>query len=534
MTKTNGKMGNVLERVRNVVAVQSCRDLADHELLQRYVAEQDESAFAVLAKRHGSIVLGLCMRVLRHQQDAEDAFQAAFLVFARKAGTIRKSESIASWLYSVAFRAANKLRAAKARRSGRQAPLVDVPRGDFSAELCCRETLRVLEEELNRLADRYRAPLLLCCVEGRTRDEAAQQLGWSLGVLRGRLDRGREMLRARLARRGVSLSVALLALGVSGTAQAAPALLSSTILAATGAARTLAAASAVSAQATALAQGVIQAMFISKVKIVAVGLLTSTFLAAGAGFVTYQAQAQDGGPGARLEAKRDTKPPSTQEMTAEQMKREIERLRLELEQTRLLLQLANKEILELRAAKAVAAHRAKAERDLVRKLADQALSERDVAERARRALEAFAEKEAAERAAALKALAGEKALKPHLGVASPDGKIMAVAQGKLISLIDVATGKEIRSFNGHSDDVSSMAFAPSGKYLASGSKDKSVALWDILSGKLIAKFSHQEPVIAVAFSPDGRHVVVRGKRMTSEIDANTGKLIRVTKEPEEK
>jgi len=112
-------MGNVLKVVRNVVAVQSCRDLADHELLQRYVAAQDESAFAALVKRHGSMVMGLCWRILRYQQDAEDAFQAAFLVFARKAGTIRKIESIASWLHSVAFRAANKLRASQARRKAR-------------------------------------------------------------------------------------------------------------------------------------------------------------------------------------------------------------------------------------------------------------------------------------------------------------------------------------------------------------------------------------------------------------------------------
>src|SRR5216683_3172071 len=110
MSKSNTKMGCTLERVRHVVSVQNCSQLADHELLQRYVAAQDESAFAALVQRHGSMVMGLCWRILRHQQDAEDAFQAAFLVFARKAGTIRKSESIASWLHSVAFRAANKLR----------------------------------------------------------------------------------------------------------------------------------------------------------------------------------------------------------------------------------------------------------------------------------------------------------------------------------------------------------------------------------------------------------------------------------------
>jgi RNA polymerase sigma factor (sigma-70 family) len=523
MSKSNGKIGRILERVRNVVAVQSCRPLADHELLQRYVAAQDESAFAALVKRHGSMVMGLCWRILRHQQDAEDAFQAAFLVFARKAGTIRKSESIASWLHSVAFRAANKLRASQARRRARcqtqfgNETLLDVPQADFSRDLSFRETQRVLEEELNRLADKYRAPLLLCCVEGRTRDEAAQQLGWSLGVLRGRLDRGRELLRARLVRRGLSLSVALLALGVAGTSHAAlaPALLSSTVQAATGAARSLSAAGAVSAQATALAQGVIQAMFLAKVKIIAVGLLTFTFLGAGAGFVTYQAQAQDGQPVTRVQTKQDAKQPPVEAMGAAQLKREIERLRLELEQTRLLLKLANQEILELRAARSEAA----------------SLKRKNTAVIEEQALELRVRK------AAIEALTGRKPMKDldvQLGVLSPDRKVIAGAQGKNVTLFDAETGKELRQFAGHSEEVSGLAFAPDGKILASGSKDKTVFLWDIATGKTIAKFSHQEPVVSVIFSPDGKQVVVRGKSMTSEIDAATGKLNRVTKNQKDK
>jgi RNA polymerase sigma factor (sigma-70 family) len=523
MSKSNGKIGRILERVRNAVAVQNCCQLADHELLQRYVAAQDECAFAALVKRHGSLVMGLCWRILRHQQDAEDAFQAAFLVFARKAGTIRKSESIASWLHSVAFRAANKLRASQARRRARcqtqfgLETLLDVPQADFSRDLSCRETQRVLEEELNRLPDKYRAPLLLCCVEGRTRDEAAQQLGWSLGVLRGRLDRGRELLRARLVRRGLSLSVALLALGVAGTSHAAvtPALLSSTVQAATGAVRSLAGAGAVSAQATALAQGVIQAMFLAKVKIIAVGLLTFTFLGAGAGFVTYQAQAQDGQPVARVQPKRDAKQPPLEAMDAAQLKREIERLRLELEQTRLLLKLANQEILELRAARADAAALEKANRGAA-----------ELARQAARALELDVRK------ADIAILTGR--LDVHLGVFSPDRKVIAGAQGKTVTIFDAETLKELRRFAGHSEEVSGLAFAPDGKTLASGSKDKTVVLWDIQTGKQIATFSHQEPVVSVIFSPDGKHVVVQGKSMTSEIDAATGKLNRVTKNEKDK
>jgi RNA polymerase sigma factor (sigma-70 family) len=532
MSKRNGKTGCILERVRNAVAVQSCCQLADQELLQRYVAAQDESAFAALVKRHGSMVMGLCWRILRHQQDAEDAFQATFLVFARKAGTIRKRDSIASWLHSVAFRAANKLRASQARRRARcQTPfgnetLLDVPQADFSRDLSFRETQRVLEEELNRLPDKYRAPLLLCCVEGRTRDEAAHQLGWRLGVLRGRLDRGRELLRARLVRRGLSLSVALLALGVAGTSQAAlaPALLSSTVQAAIGAARSLSAAGAATAQATALAHGVIQAMFLAKVKIIAVGLLTFTFLGAGAGFLTYQAQAQDGQPVARVQTKQGAKQPPVEAMDAAQLKREIERLRLELEQTRLLLKLANQEILELRAARADAAALEKANRhaaELARKRAE--ALELDAEQRARKAV-----------ADALTRRELIKNLDVHMGVLSPDRKVIAGAQGKYVTLFDAQSGKELRRFAGYSEEVTGLAFAPDGTILASGSKDKTVVLWDIRTGKQIAMFSHQEPVVNVTFSPDGKHVVVHGKSMTSEIDAATGKLIRVTKDQKNK
>src|SRR5262249_54467232 len=207
-----------------------------------------------------------------------------------------------------------------------------------------------------RLADKYRAPLLICCVQGRTRDEAAQQLGWSLGVLRGRLDRGQALLRARLARRGVALSAALLPLGVAATSEAAvlPALLASTVRAALGAAQSPAAAAA-TAQAAALAQGVIQAMFLAKLKAFGVGLLVVALLGTGAGVATYRAQAQGSRPNSAARQGREAAPPPRGEMDPAQMKREIERLRLELEQTRLLLKLANQEILDLRADRGRAA-----------------------------------------------------------------------------------------------------------------------------------------------------------------------------------
>jgi RNA polymerase sigma factor (sigma-70 family) len=506
MLNTNAPLGRFLDRLRHSAAAEDPCRVADDELLRRYVATQDESAFAGLVRRHGPMVLGVCWRILRHREDAEDAFQATFLVLARKAGAVRKSESLPGWLHRIAFRAAMRLRAARSRRLDRQALLADAPQARCREDLTVRETQQVLEEELNRLADKYRAPLLLCCVQGRTRDEAAQQLGWSLGVLRGRLDRGRELLRARLARRGVALSAALLPLGVAATSEAAvlPALLSSTVRAALGAAQSPAAA-AVSAQAAALAQGVIQAMFLAKLKVFGVGLLVVALLGTGAGIATYRAQAQGSRPSSAARQGREAAQPPRGEMNPAQMKREIERLRLELEQARLLLKLANQEILDLRAARGRAAKDRPEGLDKAPRV-DQGSNNR-----------------------AGKAADNEPQPAAPKGVFSPDRKVSAAADRQFVRLLDAATGKEIRRFAGHTDTVTSLAFSPDGKRLASGSKDRSAALWDVVTGKQLFKFEAQHPVESVAFSPDGRTLVIGHKGQMSELDIRTGQVIRVNK-----
>lgn len=175
----------------------------DAELLQRFVTTQDEEAFARLVQRHGSSVLGICRRVLHNHHDAEDAFQATFVVLARKARHIRQRETLTKWLYKVAYRLAMKLRAAtvRQRRTERQVLPLRPPPADEQLTRC--ELYRVLQEEFGRLPAKYRAPLLLCGLAGRTRQQAAQRLGWTLGTVKMRLERGRQLLRARLALRGV-------------------------------------------------------------------------------------------------------------------------------------------------------------------------------------------------------------------------------------------------------------------------------------------------------------------------------------------
>ena len=174
---------------------------ADHDLLGRLPGGAGDAAFAELVRRHGPTVLGVCRRVLRHEQDAEDAFQATFLVLARKAASVRRGASVGAWLFGVARHVALRLRDRDRRRRWHEAAAVrpevaaaDPDRGEWVA---------VLDEELARLSEQYRAPLVACHLAGRTQEDAARELGWSLSTLRRRLDRGRELLQARLAGRGV-------------------------------------------------------------------------------------------------------------------------------------------------------------------------------------------------------------------------------------------------------------------------------------------------------------------------------------------
>jgi RNA polymerase sigma factor (sigma-70 family) len=176
---------------------------SDAALVDQFIRLRSESAFAALLDRHGPMVLSVCRRILRDEHLAEDAFQATFLVLARKAGSIRKRAALASWLHGVALRLAHKLRVQTQRTEQPISP-TDAPSVVYAAPRS--EEHEILDEELARLPERYRLPLVLCYLEGRTHNEAALLLGWSAGQLRGLLDRGRERLRSRLVRRGITLS----------------------------------------------------------------------------------------------------------------------------------------------------------------------------------------------------------------------------------------------------------------------------------------------------------------------------------------
>jgi RNA polymerase sigma factor (sigma-70 family) len=191
----------ILQLIRRVVDDQSVRQLSDHHLLEQFRDQQDETAFGTLLRRHGPMVLDVCRSVLGNEADAEDAFQATFLILARKAPSIRKTASAGSWLHGVAYRTALKARVQSATRQMNEAraPARQVSEPD---DMTWREVRQVLHQELRGLAERYSVPLVLCYLEGKTQDEAAAQLGLATSTLKQRLERGRSLLRARLVRRG--------------------------------------------------------------------------------------------------------------------------------------------------------------------------------------------------------------------------------------------------------------------------------------------------------------------------------------------
>jgi RNA polymerase sigma factor (sigma-70 family) len=261
---------------------------SDASLLERFVAGRDEAAFELLLWRHGPMVLSVCRRMLRCGQDAEDAFQTAFLLLARKASSIRRREAVAGWLYQTACRIALRARAAARKRRVAVLQGTATAGRDADPDLIWRDLRPVLDEEVNRLPAKYRMAIILCYFQGRTHAQAAQELGCPRGAVAMRLQRARDLLRGRLTRRGLALSVAALAvLAVERTASAAApaALVHATLKAALLSAAGKAVTGAVSAQAAAWTQGALRSMFLSKLKMLAAVTLLVGAIGTGTGLL---------------------------------------------------------------------------------------------------------------------------------------------------------------------------------------------------------------------------------------------------------
>jgi RNA polymerase sigma factor (sigma-70 family) len=287
------QMSGFIQHLRRVL--RDGAGLTDGQLLGEYLSRRDEAAIAALVRRHGPMVWGVCRRILHNHHDAEDAFQTTFLVLVRKAASIASRELLANWLYGVAHQTALKARATAAKRKGRERQATEMPEPAATQQDPWRDLQPLLDEELSRLPDKYRSVIVLCDLEGKTRKEAARQLGCPEGTVAGRLARARIMLAKRLTRRGVALSGAALAAVLSQQAASAgvpTSVVVSTIKAASLlAAGKAAATGAISVKVAALTEGVMKAMLFTKLKTVLAVMLILGFVATGATVLTCRTAA---------------------------------------------------------------------------------------------------------------------------------------------------------------------------------------------------------------------------------------------------
>lgn len=530
----------------------------DAELLQRFVRSRDQAAFAVLVARHGPMVLRLCRRVLGDVHAAEDACQAAFLVLVRKAHRLRDPETLSSWLHGVAYRLALKARAADVRRRQieterlHSVPSPSAP--DPLAEVSARELLAILDAELQRLPEKYRLPLILCCLEGRTQPEAARLLGWTPGSVKGRLERGREQLQQRLLRRGLTLPAALLALEATANTASArlPALLSAAILRAASPAET---AGGIPAAVLALAEGSIGGMASAKGKLIAMLVLMLGLVTGGVGALVYpQLAAQP-----QKEREKAEAPTVREARQAKQLPRldrygdplppgalaRLGTVRLRPAQTLALL-------VCLPDGKTVLSVGSSEDHTLIylwdmntgrllrcfeppfriRVPGQAALSP----DGKTLVVSGWSYEERRFRFILLDVPSGKQTSElkwsdPGLlaFAFSPDGKMLATAgQNQPIRLWDRASLTELRRCGEAGIDWTHLAFSSDGKLLASAGSEQTVQLWDVASGrKLRTLGGHSGRTTAAVFSPDGKLLATAGQDATIRLwEPATGKEVR--------
>ncbi len=525
----------VLQHLRTLTADADAGP-SDRELLGRFAGQRDEAAFTLLVRRHGPMVQRLCQRLLHDPQEAEDACQAVFLVLARKADARGWQPSVASWLHRVAYHLALKARAAAARRSllaGKAAPRTTE---DPLEAISGRELQTLLDEELARLPEKLRAPLVLCYLEGATRDEAGRQLGCPLGTLKSRLERGRELLRTRLARRGLALSAVLSTAALVDSRVDAARVVQGALAFTAGNAEPL------SLRATDWARATLRALTLGRLKVAALFLL-AVMLLGGGGLLAYQALSSQQPP---IEKKQEAKSPETgaaldrfgDPLPAGAVARFGELRLRHVEATSVAFAPDGKGLVSVGRNHGVA------------RLWDPASGKglhryhEEIGARGRVAFSPDGKTLAGvvvydREAICLWDVATAREIRtckveprPGTGLCvayAPDGKTVVTANtDNALCLFDPATGKEVRRLTGPKDIVWAITWSPDGKVLAAGGKDNSVFLWDTSTWKLLHHLTgHEKDVNALAFTADSKILATGSHDLTVRLwDVATGKETR--------
>jgi RNA polymerase sigma factor (sigma-70 family) len=499
----------------------------DAELLHRWVERRDEDAFSALVSRHGRMVHGVCRRILGNTHDADDAFQAVFLILARKAAGLRYPGALPGWLHGVAVRLACKARVAARRRFVGQARRPDLqkeprdPHPDPLDALSARELLGLIDREIARLPEVYRLPLVLCDLEERTQPEAARLLGWTLGSFRGRLLRGRERLRTRLSRRGIAPAV-LAAAFAQGSADAAPVTANLSRLAVRFS--TCPTPAEVPSSVAALAREGCRGLVLTKLKLASIILLAVGTLVAGAGLLAWTTAV----PQPQAEERAEDEPPATPRSAKKQDRRDqagdplpaeaISRLgTIRFRHGGFISSIAftqdGKSLLSCGIWDGIRIWDAASGKQ-IRRLPIETAGDRPLSVSPDGKLLAIQirTKEAKEDSIAIYDFATGQLVRrfgnENRGSAllfSPNGKTLAAYRWPhTIDLWDPTTGRLLHTLKGHTDIVWAVAFSADGKTLVSGSDDKTIRFWDVATGKQLRQINHKNGVGALALSSDGK------------------------------
>jgi RNA polymerase sigma factor (sigma-70 family) len=482
---------SVLRHLRRFLDAQRMRDVPDAELLSQFAGAHEEAAFAALLQRYGPLVFGVCRRVLAGAHDAEDAFQATFLVLVRRAGKLRPGGSLAGWLHTVAYHIALKARAAAARRRLHEGRVEPPPAVEPTRDLERRELCAALDEELSRLPEEYRAPLVLCALQGLTHREAARALGCPPGSMSKKLARAQELLRARLTRRGVAPAVGLLAVLAAEARAAAPAALAANTL---RVAALAAGGAAVPGPVASLVEGAVKPACCAKLRAAAVAVFALCLVGAAAGLLAARPAAPDAPP-ADKPAAPDAEPRAAADAEAPLPAGALARL-------------GTSRFRHPHVASSVAF----------------APDGKWVASGSHLGTIRVWEAAAGKLLHEFRTPAGVNCLDY-----SPDGKLLASAHwyGPTI-LWDPVAGKQVRALKGAEGGTVCVAFSPDGKTLAAANRDGSIVLWDVSGADLLKQIAaHTGEARCVAFAPDGGSLVSCGVDKAVRLwDVKSGKELR--------